>query len=112
MIKRGDIYFADLNPVLGSEQGGTRPVLVVQNDKGNAHSTTVIVLCMTSRIKKRSLPTHVFLAKEETGLERASMVLCEQVRTIDAVRLMSRVGRITSEGMRRVEAALRGAQGM
>lgn len=112
MLKRGEIYFANLSPVRGSEQGGTRPVLVIQNDMGNAHSPTVIVLCMTSRLKKRMLPTHVILPRERTGLERDSMVLCEQVRTIDRSRLLERVGAITPEDMQRVESALRHSAGL
>ena len=112
MVKRGEIYFANLSPVQGSEQGGTRPVLIIQNDKGNAHSPTVIVLCMTSRIKKETLPTHVVLSGDQTGLPRASMVLCEQIRTIDRGRLLHGVGRLTPEAMARVEAALKKSTGL
>ena len=112
VLKRGEIYFANLSPVQGSEQGGVRPVLVIQNDMGNAHSPTVIVLCMTSRLKKRSLPTHVLLEHDQTGLERDSMALCEQVRTIDRSRLISRAGEIGAADMRRVEAALRHSAGL
>ena len=110
--KRGEIYFADLSPVRGSEQGGTRPVLIIQNDRGNAHSPTVIVVCMTSRIKKMSLPTHVLLRGEQTGLKRDSVVLCEQVRTIDRSRLLECVGRIAAQDMERVEKALRHSAGL
>ena len=112
MVRRGEIYFANLNPVVGSEQGGTRPVLVIQNDRGNAHSPTVIVACMTSRLKKKALPTHVLLSREKTGLERDSMVLCEQVRTIDTLRLISRAGEVAPEEMRRVDEALRRSAGL
>ncbi|HPS25931.1 MAG TPA: type II toxin-antitoxin system PemK/MazF family toxin, partial [Bacteroidales bacterium] len=87
MIKRGEIYFAQLNPVIGSEQGGLRPVLVVQNDIGNQYSPTTIVLAITSQINKAKLPTHVELKAKQYGLERDSVVLTEQIRTIDKKRL-------------------------
>lgn len=112
VLRRGEIYFANLSPVRGSEQGGTRPVLIIQNDMGNAHSPTVIVLCLTSRLKKPELPTHVLLSRERTGLERDSMVLCEQVRTIDRSRLLERVGAVLPADMQRVEAALRHSAGL
>lgn len=112
MPKRGEIYFADLDPVRGSEQGGIRPVLIIQNDRGNAHSPTVIVVCMTSRLKKLSLPTHVLITGGTAGLERDSMVLCEQVRTIDRSRLREWAGVLQKADMRRVEEALRHSAGL
>lgn len=91
---RGDIYFADLNPVLGSEQGGFRPVLIVQNDIGNKYSPTVIISAITSQIQKARLPTHVELPSRLSGLEKDSVILLEQVRTIDKRRLKKRVTRL------------------
>ena len=83
LVRRGDVFYADLNPVVGSEQGGIRPVLVVQNDVGNKYSPTVIVAAITSQIDKAKLPTHVELQSEEYGLEKDSVILLEQLRTID-----------------------------
>ncbi len=105
MIKRGEIYYADLSPVVGSEQGGVRPVLIVQNDVGNKYSPTVIVGAITSKLDKAKLPTHVELGVS-TGLEKESVLLLEQLRTIDKARLKSRVGEITSDTMRKVNNAL------
>lgn len=105
-IRRGDIYFANLNPVIGSEQGGTRPVLVLQNDIGNRYSPTTIVAAVTSRIKKGWLPTHVELPKKNSHLEKDSVILLEQLRTIDRCRLKERVARLDPEVMRRVDEAL------
>lgn len=105
-IRRGDIYFANLNPVIGSEQGGTRPVLVLQNDIGNRFSPTTIVAAVTSRIKKAKLPTHVELPKESSRLEKDSVILLEQLRTIDRRRLKERVAHLDAEVMRRVDEAL------
>ncbi len=105
-IRRGDIYYADLSPVVGSEQGGVRPVLVVQNDVGNKYSPTVIVAAITSQIEKARLPTHVEITPQETGLERNSVILLEQVRTIDKQRLTHKIAHLEKEVMDRVNAAL------
>ncbi len=102
-IKRGDMYYADLNPVEGCEQGGIRPVLVIQNDVGNKFSRTTIVAAITSR-KKRGLPTHVEV--EEQGLQRNSVVLLEQIRTIDKNRLLSYIGGVSIETMERIDEAM------
>ena len=93
-IMRGDIFYADLDPVIGSEQGGVRPVLVVQNDVGNLHSPTVIIAAITTKLTKHRLPTHVFLAAADSGIAKNSMILLEQVRTIDKHRLRQRVTHI------------------
>lgn len=106
MIKRGEIYYAQLNPVVGSEQGGTRPVLVVQNDIGNQYSPTTIILAITSQINKAKLPTHVELKGEEFGLERDSVILAEQIRTIDKTRLRQRISILNEDIMLRVDQAL------
>lgn len=105
-IRRGDIFFANLNPVIGSEQGGTRPVLILQNDIGNKHSPTTIIAAVTSRIKKARLPTHVELPKELSKLDRDSVILLEQLRTIDRSRLKERVSHLDEETMLKVDAAL------
>ncbi len=107
MIKRGEIYFADLNPVIGSEQGGIRPVLVIQNDIGNKYSPTVIVLAITSRIEKAKLPTHVEVPMGLSGLKRDSVVLGEQVRTIEKKRLRERLGQLPDAAMEQVDVAMR-----
>ncbi|NLO22548.1 MAG: type II toxin-antitoxin system PemK/MazF family toxin [Syntrophomonadaceae bacterium] len=106
MIKRGEIYFAQLNPVVGSEQGGIRPVLVIQNDIGNQYSPTTIVLAITSQINKAKLPTHVELKAEKYGLERDSVILAEQIRTIDKTRLKQRIAVMDEEMMNYVDQAL------
>ena len=106
MVKRGEIYFAQLNPVQGSEQGGCRPVLIVQNDIGNSHSPTTIVLAITSQIDKARLPTHVSIAKHESGLERDSVILAEQMRTIDKSRLKSKVAVLNASQMMQVNRAM------
>ena len=106
MVARGEIYFAELNPVQGSEQGGTRPVLIVQNDVGNAYSPTTIVLAITSQLNKARLPTHVAVPATEYGLSRDSVILAEQVRTIDKSRLRQRVARLEPRTMRRIEDAM------
>lgn len=103
-IRRGDIFYADLSPVTGSEQGGIRPVLIIQNDKGNFYSPTVIAAAITGRAK-RWMPTHVSLPRQE-GLNRASCVMLEQVRTIDRSRLVSYIGRLDEGSMRRVDDAI------
>ena len=107
MVRRGEIYYADLNPVVGSEQGGTRPVLVVQNDVGNKHSPTVIVAAITSKTNKPELPTHIALDADTLGLVKDSVVLAEQVRTIDKRRLRERIAVLNDCTMDKVDAALR-----
>lgn len=106
IVKRGDIYYADLSPVIGSEQGGVRPVLVVQNDVGNRYSPTVIAAAITSQINKAKMPTHIEINAENCGLSRDSVVLLEQVRTIDKRRLKEKIGHLESDMMRRVDTAL------
>ena len=111
-ISRGDIFIADLNPVQGSEQGGVRPVVIVQNDRGNRFSPTVICAAMTSQLSKNDLPTHVWVAAKDSGLKSDSLVLCEQIRTIEKRRLKSRAGHIGGLALERVNAALRAALGI
>ena len=106
MIKRGEIYFAQLNPVVGSEQGGIRPVLVVQNDIGNQYSPTTIILAITSQINKAKLPTHVEIDAVTYGLEKDSVILAEQIRTIDKTRLKQRIAVLKDEIMIKVDKAL------
>lgn len=107
-IRRGDIYYADLSPVVGSEQGGVRPVLVIQNDVGNRHSPTVICAAITSRMNKAKLPTHVEIDAKRYRIVKDSVVLLEQIRTIDKQRLKDYVCRVDKELMRKVdEAAVR-----
>jgi len=105
-VRRGDIYFADLSPVVGSEQGGIRPVLIVQNNVGNRHSPTVIAAAITSQINKARLPTHIELSGQSFGLTRDSVVLLEQIRTIDKRRLLERMGKLDEGVMNRVDEAL------
>jgi len=105
-VKRGDIYYADLSPVVGSEQGGVRPVLIVQNDTGNRHSPTVIAAAITSQINKARLPTHIELGAQSYGLTKDSVVLLEQIRTIDKRRLKERMGQIDDNLMNRVDNAI------
>lgn len=105
-VKRGDIYYADLSPVVGSEQGGIRPVLIVQNDVGNKHSPTVIAAAITSQINKARLPTHIELSAQTYGLTKDSVVLLEQIRTIDKKRLKERMGRLDDDLMSRIDDAL------
>lgn len=105
-VKRGDIYYADLNPVVGSEQGGVRPVLILQNNVGNRHSPTVIVAAITSRTGKPRLPTHVPLGGVVSGLYKDSLVLMEQVRTIDRTRLREYLGRLPLPDMEAADNAL------
>lgn len=105
-IKRGDVFFADLSPVVGSEQGGTRPVLVIQNDIGNRFSPTVIVAAITAQIQKAKLPTHVEIDAERYGFERDSVILLEQVRTIDKSRLTDKITHLDEVLMGRVDEAL------
>ena len=106
IIKRGDIYYADLRPVIGSEQGGVRPVLIIQNDTGNRHSPTVICAAITSRMNKAKLPTHVELDAEKYRLIKNSVVLLEQVRTIDKKRLKEKVCHLDNEILKKVDRAL------
>jgi mRNA interferase MazF len=105
-IKRGDVFFADLSPVVGSEQGGTRPVLVIQNDIGNRFSPTVIVAAITAQIQKAKLPTHVEIDAERYGFERDSVILLEQVRTIDKSRLTDKITHLDEPLMEKVDEAL------
>ena len=105
-VKRGDIYYADLSPVVGSEQGGMRPVLIVQNDTGNRHSPTVIAAAITSRLDKAKLPTHILVGGHSVGLNRDSIILLEQIRTLDKSRLKERMGRLDENTMSAVDAAL------
>ncbi len=105
-IKRGEIYYADLSPVVGSEQGGVRPVLIVQNDIGNKHSPTVIAAAITSQREKTKLPTHISLDAVSCGLAKDSVVLLEQVRTLDKKRLKERMGELDSDDMHKVDSAL------
>jgi mRNA interferase MazF len=106
MIKRGELYYADLSPVVGSEQGGVRPVLVVQNDVGNRYSPTVIAAAVTSQINKAKLPTHIELSAVDYGLSKDSVVLLEQIRTLDKKRLKERIGELPTSTMERVNTAL------
>lgn len=106
IVRRGDIFYADLSPVIGSEQGGVRPVLIVQNDVGNKHSPTVICGAITSQINKAKLPTHVEIGCHNSSLEKDSVILLEQVRTIDKKRLREKICRIDIETMKNVEKAL------
>ena len=105
-VKRGDIYYADLSPVVGSEQGGMRPVLIVQNDTGNKHSTTVIAAAITSQTGKARLPTHIEISAQTYGLSRDSVILLEQIRTIDKSRLRERMGKLDDKAMNQVDNAI------
>ena len=105
-IKRGYLYYADLSPVVGSEQGGVRPVLIIQNDIGNKYSPTVIVAAITSQINKAKLPTHIEISANEYGLNKDSVILLEQIRTIDKKRLGEKMGHLDDELMGAVNAAI------
>lgn len=105
-IKRGDIYYADLSPVVGSEQGGLRPVLIIQNDVGNRYSPTVIAAAITSRMDKNKLPTHIAVYAARAGLPRDSVILLEQIRTLDKRRLRERIGHLDDDAMLRVNEAI------
>lgn len=105
-VHRGDIYYADLSPVVGSEQGGLRPVLIVQNEAGNRYSPTVIAAAITSKTDKNRLPTHIELVAGENGLTKNSVVLLEQVRTIDKTRLREKMGAVDALSMERVDRAI------
>jgi len=106
IVKRGDIYYADLSPVIGSEQGGIRPVLIVQNDVGNKYSPTIIAAAITSQINKAKLPTHIEISAEEYGLNKDSVILLEQIRTIDKKRLREKIGRLDDGLMEQVNEAI------
>ena len=106
IVKRGEVYFAELSPVVGSEQGGTRPVLVIQNDIGNQYSPTTIVVAITSQINKAKLPTHVEIAARPGGLEKDSVILMEQIRTLDKSRLREKLTSLDPETMLKVNQAL------
>jgi len=106
-VKRGEIYYADLSPVVGSEQGGVRPVLIIQNDTGNRYSPTVIAAAITSQTGKARLPTHIELpVEEDCGLTKDSVVLLEQVRTLDKRRLRERMGRVDEKIMEKIDTAI------
>lgn len=105
-IRRGDIFYADLSPVIGSEQGGLRPVLIVQNDVGNKYSPTVIAAAITSRMTKSKLPTHIDVFGEKVGLAKDSVILLEQIRTIDKKRLKERMGHLDDNVMNEVNEAI------
>ena len=105
-VHRGEVFYADLSPVVGSEQGGVRPVLIVQNEIGNRHSPTVIAAAITSRLDKARLPTHINIRAADTGLAKDSVVLLEQIRTLDKHRLRERAGQITPADQKRVDQAL------
>ena len=111
-VKRGDIYYADLSPVVGSEQGGIRPVLVLQNDIGNKYSPTVIVAAITSQINKSKLPTHLSIRADQFGIAKDSVVLLEQLRTIDKKRLRERVCHIDTDNMKKIDYALKISLGL
>ena len=111
-MKRGDVYYADLDPVIGSEQGGMRPVLIIQNDLGNRFSPTVIILPLTSKINKTPLRTHVPLLPPQGGIRKPSIILCEQVRTLEKSRLTKYLGALSPEKMGLVEKALAAAVGV
>lgn len=106
IVKRGDIYYADLSPVVGSEQGGMRPVLIVQNDTGTRHSPTVIAAAITSQMGKAKLPTHIELTGRSVGLTKDSVILLEQIRTIDKSRLKEKMGRLDGDTMTKVDNAI------
>ena len=106
MIKRGELYYADLSPVVGSEQGGVRPILIVQNDTGNKYSPTVIAAAVTSKLNKAKLPTHIQLPAEKYGLPKDSVVLLEQIRTLDKKRLKEKIGELPVVEMTKVNEAL------
>ncbi|MBE5741029.1 MAG: type II toxin-antitoxin system PemK/MazF family toxin [Clostridiales bacterium] len=105
-VNRGDIYYADLSPVIGSEQGGVRPVLVVQNDVGNKYSPTVIVVAITSQLSKAKLPTHIELPRDRSRLSKDSVILLEQIRTLDKRRLQEKISTLDEDIMDMVDVAL------
>lgn len=112
LIKRGDVYFADLSPVVGSEQGGVRPVLILQNNIGNRFSPTVIVAAITAQIQKAKLPTHVEIDAKKYGFERNSVILLEQIRTLDKQRLTDKITQLDDEMMKKIDHALQISLGL
>jgi len=112
IVKRGDVFFADLSPVVGSEQGGVRPVLVIQNDIGNRFSPTVIVAAITAQIQKAKLPTHVEIDAKTYGFDRDSVILLEQIRTIDKQRLTDKITHLDEEMMEKVNESLQISLGL
>ncbi len=112
IVKRGDVFYADLRPVVGSEQGGIRPVVIIQNDIGNRYSPTVICAAITSKINKAKMPTHVAIQANELELMRDSVVLLEQIRTIDKRRLKDRICHLTNESMERIDECLMISMGL
>ena len=106
MIRRGELYYADLSPVVGSEQGGVRPILIVQNDTGNKYSPTIIAAAITSQLNKAKLPTHIELNANEFGLMKDSVILLEQIRTLDKRRLKEKIGELSPTKMQKVNTAL------
>ncbi|SCI36676.1 MULTISPECIES: type II toxin-antitoxin system PemK/MazF family toxin [unclassified Romboutsia] len=111
-IKRGDLYYADLSPVVGSEQGGVRPVLIIQNDIGNKYSPTVIIAAITSQINKAKLPTHIEISANEYGLNKDSVILLEQIRTIDKKRIREKIGCLDNNVMLKVDNGLQISLGL
>ncbi|KIL52206.1 type II toxin-antitoxin system PemK/MazF family toxin [Jeotgalibacillus soli] len=111
-VKRGDVFFADLSPVVGSEQGGVRPVLIIQNDIGNRFSPTVVVAAITAQIQKAKLPTHVEINSKRNGFERDSVILLEQIRTLDKQRLTDKITHLDDEMMDKVDVALQISLGL
>ncbi|WP_041121352.1 type II toxin-antitoxin system PemK/MazF family toxin [Jeotgalibacillus alimentarius] len=112
IVKRGDVFFADLSPVVGSEQGGVRPVLIIQNDIGNRFSPTVVVAAITAQIQKAKLPTHVEISSKRNGFERDSVILLEQIRTLDKQRLTDKITHLDDETMEKVDEALQISLGL
>lgn len=106
IVNRGELYYADLSPVVGSEQGGLRPVLIIQNDIGNKYSPTVIIAAITSQIAKAKLPTHIELNKDRYNLPKDSVVLLEQLRTLDKLRLKDKIGNLDAQIMQKIDLAL------
>mgnify|MGYP003586305526 CR=1 FL=1 len=112
IVKRGDIYYANLSPVVGSEQGGHRPVLIIQNDVGNKYSPTVIVAAITSQISKAKLPTHIEISSKQVGIEKDSVILLEQLRTLDKRRLKEKVTHLSEDLMEKVDESIRISLGL
>lgn|SRR5699024_3533353 len=112
MVQRGEVYFADLSPVVGSEQGGIRPVLILQNDIGNRFSPTVIVAAITAQIQKAKLPTHVEISAKKYGFDRNSVILLEQIRTLDKQRLTDKITKLDTDMMHQVDEALQISLGL
>ena len=106
LIKRGDIFYADLSPVVGSEQGGVRPVIIIQNDIGNKYSPTVIIAAITSQINKAKMPTHVEISAADYGLPKDSVILLEQIRTIDKKRLKEKIGSVNRVVVSKIDTSL------